>query len=151
MCYNQSMENDFYKISLVSVYSIICAICGVFAVVLYLFGVEEMAYIFVAACCLFLMLILVPASIARMTMKNSAAHNFLIFLSSAYIMLLLLFLIVTFTYLCLFHTKMFEFFEVVFYPATLAILLNEYIISYKKKTTYLNSINSTQETFDEEN
>ena len=133
-----------FKISWLTLNLILCALCAAFAITLYIFDINAMASMFVVALCFFGALLILPASMSRLKKEYSPLLNFLIVLSSAFAMLLLVFLIVAFAYNGLFKSKMFSFFEVVFYPATLAILLTEYTIYSMRKHLYKNSINSSE-------
>ena len=138
-----------FRMSMVTLNLILIAICGIFAVMLQIFDITAMASMFVVAMCFFITLAVVPRSIGRVKKRNSTVHNLLIVLSTNITMMLLLFLMTTFGYLGLFNAKMFNFFEVVFYPSTLAILLLEYIIAYLHKKKYVNSISYTMPEEDE--
>lgn len=119
---------------------ILGSICMVFAVILQLFEITSMASMFAAAMCVFIFLDVIPLSVSRIKPSLTLVHNLLIVTSAAFSTTLLLFLTTTFVYLGLFNAQMFTFFEVVFYPGTLAILLIEFIIAYLNKSRYVNSI-----------
>ncbi len=116
--------------SWISVCSTIAVICFALGVLLQVLSLTHLACWCIVGAGIPCVILIFPASLKRMSPSNNWVHNLLILLSTMIFTGCLIFVMVALSYYGLFDKQLLSFFDVVFYPCTLAYAILELVIDY---------------------